>query len=1168
MQTAPAEWGYFRDRLIVAPSGMIIKITKGDSVWHFCHEDAPLKLTDVDVYPLLKPGVTINQEIDIFTKRWTVGEMQCELSNLPYYNAETGIEQRLSDEWTDLRGATVEFYLLAGTRSTQLSHCLKRWVGDIVVAATYTPELISFTAHDRIMSFFRQKLGRTLFEGGFASIFADDKDKMIPIAFGTFEEGSKGTASLLRGWRMNDDTSPEFIFADHPLFSTGDMYIRDDSSFPPFRTMESDFTIVFGPQYYTKGKQGTSDRRVELYVYPGTSDHFGFDTAVLASYEAPDALDGLLDPDDTTYVDVQDTEDNGGAGRTSQLLLQFNIPYLTNNGMELASFVDMEAHPDVSPTTPPFTVTAKIIDKEVFGGSPATTVVDSQSVTAGTPSTPTFFDYEPSYPFTSKVIALLIQAVYNSVAGNGTDNDQNIMRVYRANIVARTYLPQYREAFCSGEGAVYGAWIEAVGRTNGLSSGDMIDRPVFIIEYILHGMINQPGTAVDADLIDYDAFDAADAADTDAIRHRIQILSPIEPADLIRQVCEQSMLVFFISNLGEARVLNLADDDPVIVRTIELSHIIEGADGISITKSDYIVNQMDASNNYRADIDANDSAQTFTNTDSQELFGNGDAEKGIFRWKGSLPFLDDANAAVLGALLVENDNAMLAFEHIIIEFSTYGHINADLEVGDYVQFNHIYFDAQLKLFGESWEDRTFLIIKCEQQADILTRLRLVEVHPPDGNEVFDVGVVATITFTVVAPSISGSFDVGVVGTITLTVVPPSIEYGLADAPVSITFSVVAPTVDYTFDVGVVATMTMTVVAPAFDISFSPGVIATITMTVGSPSISIDLAAVIDMQLIGIAPVITPSGGTSDHHWTNRGAYRLLATVLLGELPGTFSFPLFTSATTPTVDTNVKADLTEIATGNGYSSNGPTKARSSGGWDTVNQDNTNDRANIDTNGDPTVTASGGSVPASGGAARYSGLRASNNDMITYIDLGADKSVTTGNTISIAGNPYLLRLTSTGSTQYATNEGLARFLGNFVRADSLGITSGYNIRLATSATAPDKDMTAFGTMTQITTGNGWTGPVLLPSTALDTSGWQTLTEDDSANYAYLDMMLVQIVASGGAIPASGSAIRYIIITDDAASAPGSNAFFVIDLGADMTIPDGWTFNFNMRVRAIPS
>ncbi len=146
-------------------------------------------------------------------------------------------------------------------------------------------------------------------------------------------------------------------------------------------------------------------------------------------------------------------------------------------------------------------------------------------------------------------------------------------------------------------------------------------------------------------------------------------------------------------------------------------------------------------------------------------------------------------------------------------------------------------------------------------------------------------------------------------------------------------------------------------------------------------------------------------------FTNKGKYLILGTYFRAEAaPAVFYAPLFTDATAPTVDTNVVGDLTQIATGNGYASGGPSVARSAVGFDVWTEDDTNDRALVQA-ADIVYTASGGPLPASGGGARYMGISDDNatvadRQLAGAFDLVSARQVSDGQSLTIQDAEFRL------------------------------------------------------------------------------------------------------------------------------------------------------------------
>jgi len=139
-------------------------------------------------------------------------------------------------------------------------------------------------------------------------------------------------------------------------------------------------------------------------------------------------------------------------------------------------------------------------------------------------------------------------------------------------------------------------------------------------------------------------------------------------------------------------------------------------------------------------------------------------------------------------------------------------------------------------------------------------------------------------------------------------------------------------------------------------------------------------------------------------WTNRGKQAILDAYFRNTgAPTNFYVALVTSATAPDPDTNVLGDLTEIAAGNGYTSGGYQLDRNSTDFDTLTEDDANDRALVQVK-DVSWTASGGPIPASGNGARYAVLTdddgtVANREVLAYWDLSSDRTVSDGQTLTL-------------------------------------------------------------------------------------------------------------------------------------------------------------------------
>ncbi len=139
-------------------------------------------------------------------------------------------------------------------------------------------------------------------------------------------------------------------------------------------------------------------------------------------------------------------------------------------------------------------------------------------------------------------------------------------------------------------------------------------------------------------------------------------------------------------------------------------------------------------------------------------------------------------------------------------------------------------------------------------------------------------------------------------------------------------------------------------------------------------------------------------------WTNKGKAHVLDVTFRGATPPTnYYVALVTSATAPTADTNTLSQLTEIAAGNGYTAGGIQLARNSTDFDSLTENDTNDRGEMQIK-DLVWTATGGSIPSSGNDARYAVLTdddatVGNREVYAFWDLSSGRSISDTQTLTL-------------------------------------------------------------------------------------------------------------------------------------------------------------------------
>ena len=135
---------------------------------------------------------------------------------------------------------------------------------------------------------------------------------------------------------------------------------------------------------------------------------------------------------------------------------------------------------------------------------------------------------------------------------------------------------------------------------------------------------------------------------------------------------------------------------------------------------------------------------------------------------------------------------------------------------------------------------------------------------------------------------------------------------------------------------------------------------------------------------------------------------------------------------------------------------------------------------------------------------------------------------------------------------TNKGKYKILGWSLRQETM--ETNLYVALCTDATAPSADTNTLGDLTEIAGGNGYTsGGYQLTPNSTDFDTW---TEDDTNDRGLVKIKDVTWTASGGAIPGSGNAARYVVLLDDNATVASREVYCYWDLGTDVTTPNGVT------------
>lgn len=135
---------------------------------------------------------------------------------------------------------------------------------------------------------------------------------------------------------------------------------------------------------------------------------------------------------------------------------------------------------------------------------------------------------------------------------------------------------------------------------------------------------------------------------------------------------------------------------------------------------------------------------------------------------------------------------------------------------------------------------------------------------------------------------------------------------------------------------------------------------------------------------------------------------------------------------------------------------------------------------------------------------------------------------------------------------TNRGKYRLLEWLFLGETL--PTNYYAALVTDAVAPAADINTFSELTEIAAGNGYTsgGQSLTPGA----TDFDTLTEDDTGDTAFVILKDLSWTAVGGPLPISGDGARYIVLLDDNVVVADREVLAWADLGGALTLASGQT------------
>ena len=203
--------------------------------------------TEGHVYNILTSWTGIRPTIDMFNNTYSKVVVSFTFSNVVYRQA-SGVRKRLSDDLRDKVGAQADIYFVNNENAKSLNDCLHPFAkGTVKTISDYDEKTITITLDSRsivgqtkilktqIKNLFDDNTSTeqdNLAATGFLPFGDETDDQMnlfVPIVYGDFS--NEGVTGLMPGYRINSNTQPWFVFANHELKELNSLYIKTGDGF-------------------------------------------------------------------------------------------------------------------------------------------------------------------------------------------------------------------------------------------------------------------------------------------------------------------------------------------------------------------------------------------------------------------------------------------------------------------------------------------------------------------------------------------------------------------------------------------------------------------------------------------------------------------------------------------------------------------------------------------------------------------------------------------------------------------------------------------------------------------------------------------------------------------------------------------------------------------------
>jgi len=725
MYTVPSAFKPFQNnRSIGCERHIIIAISDIDYLYGTTEISG---FSDGHIYGILSSLSGISQSADPLTRDFAVGGCDVVLVNAQY-RTESGTWKRVSDDLEGAKGKTLSVYLMAGGLASGLSDCLKRFEGTIAETPEATLETVTIRALDPV-SKWDIEIPQKIVSDHWDDAIYPYKDMRVPIVYGDFESGLDdwNTTGMAKGIPVETGIEPKFIFAGHEVNAFTECGLDFPPLVEPAMWMPADVTLSTaeshdGETWATAVGDGVG---LLAYAYPTTSvDDNHYTTDTYGEHENPQ---NAWDKNDSTYCGIRDNTDDG-TDQTSYAMFGFTtlqgairsdddlMSIFRNHRNNSAAMDEMRLQfiaNEASGQTPLGYLKLYYASDGSNDDSFNVDTIDA-SVQDGNIQTSDSLQGSPAWDWLDdKNRPLMIQFRMGDTDGaDGTPDNNVLMHLHmlRLRLGVNPSEQDFQTAWAAMKGREYGSWVDDVARSNGHDEGDMIEDPAFIVESLLR---DEAGLSTSD--IDVASFDNCQDFVLD---QRLDITEPTSIFRVIKEITEQGRFMFCFNSLGKAKAIALQDDTPTTARTIPWSHIVN--DSLRLSKTDIICNQIRYNNRWQGQYGEYRDVEVRSDTTSIAAHGTVEYE---VNWK----HLCGQPADWQALHLVQGVSAgppktkgLWSNQHEVVEFSTFGFSNADLEVGDWIELDDTTVDPHILCYGSSWSGKQFLITSVVQYADKTT----------------------------------------------------------------------------------------------------------------------------------------------------------------------------------------------------------------------------------------------------------------------------------------------------------------------------------------------------------------------------------------------------------------------------------------------------------------